>query len=271
MSDFALVACIFAAALLYSSVGHGGASGYLAVMALFNVAPQSMRPAALILNVLVASIATIRFYRAGSFNWSIFWPLALASVPCAFLGGTRTLPPGIYEQLVGVVLLLAAYRVFRTPVLDASRPVAIPVALVCGAGIGLLSGLTGVGGGIFLSPILLIMGWANAKQTCGVSAAFILLNSIAGALGLLVAGGRPPASISYWTLAAMAGGLIGSDLGSRRLAGPTLRRLMAAVLVIAGLKMILNSVTAEGRVVGLSEVAAEVFKPLGRGGATLAR
>ncbi|MEX0613184.1 MAG: sulfite exporter TauE/SafE family protein [Pirellulales bacterium] len=239
MAAIALILGIFAAALLYSSVGHGGGSGYIAMMALFNVAPESIRPAALSLNILVASIGTLRFYRAGSFSWSLFWPFALASVPCAFLGGTITLPSTLYRQVLGVVLLLAAYRLFTKPVSDTSRGVPIPLALLCGAAIGLLSGLTGVGGGIFLSPLLVLTGWANTKQSCGVSAAFILVNSIAGILGLMTKGATLPAELPYWTIAAIAGGLIGSELGAKRLASPTLRRLLAVVLVIAALKLIL--------------------------------
>jgi len=238
MAEVALVVCIFAAAMLYSSVGHGGGSGYLAVMALFSVAPESMRPAALSLNVLVASIGLFRFYRAGAFSWSHLWPFVAASVPCAFLGGMIALPLALFKIVVGIVLLFAAYRLFSNPVSDRSRPVPIPIALTCGAGIGLLSGLTGVGGGIFLSPLLLLMGWTTTKQTCGVSAAFILANSISGLLGLVTKGASFPYQLPYWTVAAIVGGIIGSELGSKRLDSPTLRRLLAVVLVIAGLKLI---------------------------------
>jgi uncharacterized membrane protein YfcA len=240
MYESALIACIFLAALLFSSVGHGGGSGYLAAMAFFSVAPQSMRPAALFLNILVASIGTYRFYRAGCFSWSLFWPFALASIPCAFLGGTLTLPNLLYKQVVGVVLLFAAFRLLRKPVADAARQVAVPLALACGAAIGLLSGLTGTGGGIFLSPLLLLTGWADTRTTAGVSAAFILVNSIAGIIGLLSQGAQLPAQLPYWTVAAIAGGLIGAELGSKRLASPTFRKLMAVVLVIAGCKLILS-------------------------------
>jgi uncharacterized membrane protein YfcA len=240
MAEFALVLCILAAAVLYSSVGHGGGSGYLAVMALFGVAPEAMRPAALSLNVLVASIGLFRFYRAGAFSWSHFWPFAVASVPCAFLGGMIALPIAIFKILIGIVLLFAAYRLFTNPMSDSSLPVPIPVALVCGAGIGLLSGLTGVGGGIFLSPLLLFTGWTTTKQSCGVSAAFILVNSISGLAGLMMKGATFPDQLPYWTVAAVIGGLIGSELGSRRLNSPTLRQLLAIVLVIAGLKLIFS-------------------------------
>lgn len=240
MTDVALILCIFAAALLYSSVGHAGASGYLAAMALFNIAPDSMRPAALVLNILVAMIGTVRFHRAGCFSWSLFWPFALVSIPCAFVGGTLTLPNPVYKWIVGVVLMFAAYRLWRKPISDASRTVPVWVALVCGGAIGLLSGLIGVGGGIFLSPLLLLMGWADTRTTAGVSVAFILVNSIAGIIGLVSQGAQFPAQLPYWTAAAIIGGAIGSELGSRRLASPTLRRLMAVVLVIAAIKLLLS-------------------------------
>jgi uncharacterized membrane protein YfcA len=240
MFDAALIVCIFVAALLYSSVGHAGASGYLAAMALFGVTPESMRPAALILNILVASIGTIRFYRAGCFSWSLFWPFALGAIPFAFLGGSLTLPSHVYKQVIGVILWFAAYRLIRKPIGDTHKPVAIPLALLCGAGIGLLSGLTGTGGGIFLSPLLLFMGWAETKQTAGVSVAFILVNSIAGMTGLLTKGMSLHPQLWIWIIAAIAGGLVGAELGSQRLANPTLRRLLAVVLIFAGLKLILT-------------------------------
>ena len=240
MDDVALMVCIFAAALLYSSVGHGGGSGYLAAMALFSVAPATMRPAALILNVFVATIGTIRFYRAGRFSWSLFWPFALTSVPMAFLGGSLSLPGRAYKIAVGVVLLVAAARLIWKPVADTPKPIPTDLALLCGAGIGLLSGLTGTGGGIFLTPLLLLSGWAETKQAAGVSVAFILANSIAGLVGLAIKPISLPPMLPYWIVAAVVGGLIGSELGSKRLANPTMRRLLAAVLVIAGMKLVMT-------------------------------
>lgn len=235
---------IFAAALLYSSVGHAGASGYLAAMALCGVAPAVMKPSALVLNVLVASIATVQFYRAGRFSFPLLWPFAVASVPLAFLGGALTLPGIYYRPVVGLVLLFAAYRLLRVPnpveERPETKPVPLPSALASGAGIGLLSGLTGTGGGIFLSPLLLFMGWAETKESAGVSAAFILVNSIAGLAGLLTGFAALPRSIPLWAVAAVAGGLLGSGLGSRYLKSHVLRRLLAAVLVVAGGKLILT-------------------------------
>jgi uncharacterized membrane protein YfcA len=240
MSEPALILCIFIAAVLYSSVGHGGGSAYLAAMALFNVAPETMRPASLTLNIFVATIALVQFYRAGCFSRSILWPFALASIPAAFLGGWLTLPAHAFKIAVGFVLLFAAGRLVWKPVADSAHPIPKIPALTCGAAIGLLSGLTGTGGGIFLSPLLLMMGWAETKQSAGVSAAFILVNSVAGIIGLLTKPVTFPPRLPYWIVAAVVGGLIGSELGRRRLTNPTLRRLLAVVLVIAALKLILT-------------------------------
>jgi uncharacterized membrane protein YfcA len=234
---------VLLAAALYSSVGHGGASAYLAAMALFGLAPAVMKPTALCLNLLVASLTTFRFYRAGYFSWRTFLPFAAASVPFAFLGGALTLPTNVYKPIVGVVLLFAAVRLFLRARAKAganaeTRPPPLWLAALLGAGVGLLSGLTGVGGGIFLSPVLLLAGWADARRTAGVSAAFILVNSAAGLLGNLTSVKSLPAALPYLALAALAGGLVGSELGSRRLPSPAIRRLLALVLVIAGVKLI---------------------------------
>ncbi len=234
---------ILAAALLYASVGHGGASAYLAVMALVGVAPEVMKPTALVLNLLVAGLATADFYRAGSFSWPLFWPFALASVPLAFVGGAISLPVTYYKKVLGLVLLFAAVRLLVSRQQELERPIkrpTLPVALLAGAGIGLLSGLTGVGGGIFLSPLLLIAGWADARKTSGVSAPFIFVNSAAGLLGHFASVAYVPTEAAYWGVAAICGGIIGAHLGSRRLSALWLRRLLGLVLVLAGCKMLLT-------------------------------
>jgi uncharacterized protein len=237
-----LALLIFAAALLYSSVGHAGASGYLAAMALFNLAPPVMKPTALVLNLVVATVGTIRFARAGCFSWNVFWPFALLSIPLAFVGGRMTLPVQTYRIILGVVLLFAAWRLAFRQSAHASaeqKPISLPQALPLGAAIGLLSGLTGVGGGIFLSPLLLFLGWADMRRTAGVSVAFILVNSLSGLLGHWASVKSLPHEIVWWAPAALVGGLIGSELGSRRLTPMTMRRLLAVVLVVAGMKMLL--------------------------------
>jgi len=206
--------------VLYSSVGHAGASGYLAAMALFGVSPYVMKPTALTLNIAVALITTARFYRAGHFSWSLSWPFLASSVPLAFVGGAITLPGTVYRVLVGAVLLFAAYRMFWFT--DRERSTAPPhllAALAWGAVLGFISGLTGLGGGIFLSPLLLFMGWANFQETAGASSAFILLNSIAGLLGHVSSVQALSPATLVLALAAVVGALIGSEIGVRRLAG----------------------------------------------------
>ncbi|MSU57371.1 MAG: sulfite exporter TauE/SafE family protein [Pedosphaera sp.] len=241
MTDTLLLALlIFVAALLYSSVGHAGASGYLAAMALFNLAPDVMKPTALVLNLVVATVGTIRFARAGHFAWNIFWPFAVTSIPCAFLGGWLKLPMTTYKIILGGVLIFAAARMAFKVADHAAGPKPLPLvpALFSGAALGLLSGLTGVGGGIFLSPLLLLLRWADVRKTAGVSVAFILVNSASGLLGHLASVRNVPHEIIWWAPAALIGGLLGSELGSRRLAPMTMRRLLAVVLVVAGVKML---------------------------------
>ena len=239
---YLLIPLIFLAALLFSSVGHGGASAYLATFALVGMAPASMRPAALCLNVLVASIALYKFYKVRAFDWQLFWPIALTSVPAAFIGGQVTLPNPLYKALVGACLIYAAWTIFsqanKADEIEVN-PVAKPVLMALGAGLGFLAGVTGVGGGIFLSPILLFFAWAKTRVISGVAAAFILVNSISGLLGFLSKSPSLPAGLVYWALAAVVGGLIGAEYGSKRFANPTIRKLLAMVLVFAGSKMLL--------------------------------
>src|SRR5688572_6684372 len=196
---FAMIFAIFVVAALYSSVGHGGASGYLAVMAFLAVAPEVTRPTALVLNLFVASIGAFQFYRAGHFSWSVFWPFAAASIPFAFLGGMIKVPASAYKILLGLVLLFAAFRLacgFSKDV--APEPPKIWIALVCGAAMGLLSGLVGVGGGIFLTPLLLLMNWSGTRIATGVSALFILVNSASALLGNYQQVSVLPANVWFW-------------------------------------------------------------------------
>src|SRR5829696_5751036 len=235
-----IVAAIFVVAILYSSVGHGGASGYLAVMALLAVGPEVTRPAALVLNVFVASIAAFQFYRSGYFSWRTFLPFAATSIPCAFVGGMITLPTEIYKIVLGVVLVLAAIRLaWNLKAAIEPRDPNIRVALAIGAVIGLLSGLVGVGGGIFLTPILLLMNWSETKKAAGVSAMFILVNSISGIAGNYANVLKLPPNVWLWIAAAVIGGVIGSTLGAKRFDSLTLRRVLAIVLLFAGVKLII--------------------------------
>jgi len=238
----ALLAFVALAATLYSSVGHGGASGYLAAMALFGLAPVFMKPAALAMNIAVASLVFYRLWRAGYFDARLFWPFAFGSIPLAFVGGALTLPGGVYKILVAAALLVAAARLlWKTQDHEATSTPNIRIALLSGAGLGLLSGLTGVGGGIFLSPLLLLLRWANMRTTTALSAAFILVNSIAALAGHATIAIAWPAQLPLLMLAALAGALIGSELAVRRLAPLTLRRVLGVVLVIAGAKLLLTA------------------------------
>jgi uncharacterized membrane protein YfcA len=239
-----LAGLFFAAAILYSSVGHGGASGYLASMGLVGVAPAIMRPTALVMNIAVASISLYKFSRANGFRWRLFLPFAITSVPMAFLGGRIHLPVAWFGVLVGAVLLFSALRLFMETLTTRVQPRAVtgpppvPLALVVGAGIGLLSGLTGVGGGIFLSPLLVLAGWSSVRDSAAPTAAFILINSIAGLVGLLTRHPVLPDALPYWVVAVIAGGLIGASFGARRLDNRAMRGALAAVLLIAAGKMI---------------------------------
>lgn len=239
-----IILAIFIVAVMYSSVGHGGASGYLAVMGLFAISQDVSKPTALVLNLFVASIATYQFWRAGYFSWSTLWPFAAASIPAAFVGGMISLPTNVYKIILGVVLTLAALRLAWK--LTAGKNIKQPnilIALAIGAVIGLLSGLVGVGGGIFLTPILLLANWAETKTAAGVSAAFILVNSASGLLGNWLLGkgttiSNLPSDVWFWIGAAIVGGLIGSTLGAKRFNSLTMRRVLAVVLFFAGIKLI---------------------------------
>lgn len=240
----ALVAGMLLAAFVYASVGHGGASAYLAAMALAGIAPAEMRPIALALNIVVSSLATWKFWRAGHFRWRLFWPFAAISIPFAYLGGAITLPGQVYKVVVGLVLVYAGWQLWRSyragEEMREVRAPAIALAMAIGAAMGLLSGLTGVGGGIFLSPLLLMLGWAGTRQTAAVSAPFILVNSIAG-LGAGFVAGTASLPSATWILAGavLVGGWFGAEYGSRRFANPVVRRFLAVVLLVAGLKMVL--------------------------------
>jgi uncharacterized protein len=236
-----LVLAVLAVALLYSSVGHAGASGYIAVMSLAGLAPEVIRPTALLLNVLVASIASFQFWRAKRFSWPLFWPFALSAVPMAFVGGAIALPIRVFQIVVGSALLLSAAWLLLRPRGDI-EPVAPRrvLALGAGAGVGLLAGLTGTGGGIFLTPLLLLRRWARAQTAAAVTAPFVLLNSVAGLAGNLSVTRELPALALPLAAAVAAGGFVGSRLGSRRLPHVAIERLLALVLVIAGTKLVLG-------------------------------
>mgnify|MGYP006270306993 CR=1 FL=1 len=250
--SLALPAAIAVVALAYASVGHAGATGYIAVMTLCGLPVAVIRPTALALNVLVATIATLQFVRAGHGRPRLLLPLAAASAPCAILGGAISLPTSALEATLGAVLLAAAIRILAEAGLPSMRrtvrsdepddsacresPRAVLAAL--GGGIGLVSGLTGVGGGVFLTPALLALRAAPVRQVAAVTAPFILVNSLAGLAGGLFAGRPPPAATAPVLVAAAVGGTVGASLGAFRLPASTLRLIMAAVLAFAAAKLL---------------------------------
>lgn len=244
MSDVVLLAAlIFVVAVLYSSVGQAGGTGYLAAMALVGVVPETMRPTALALNVIVASIATLTFYRAGRVSLRSLWPFLVASVPLAFIGGSIHLSQSVYNPVVGVVLVVAALRMF-VPVRSQEagapqRHTTIPTAraLVSGGAIGLLSGLTGTGGGIYLSPLLVFTGWAALGATSGMAAVFNLVNSAAGLTGTLAGTGSLPVTFPILAFAAVCGGFLGARFGSRHAGSLTTQRILGVILLMAGIRL----------------------------------
>lgn len=237
--EILMVICLMAVAFLYSSVGHGGASGYLAVMALFSIQPEIMKSTALVLNLFVAGVAFYSFYREGYFRWRLLWPFLITSMPAAFLGARFHVNPGLYKILLGVFLLLAAFRLFFNPGKGNSENRYIPLrlALLIGLVIGFVSGLIGIGGGILLTPILLIGRYARAKEASAVSALFILLNSSTGLIGLATKGLHITPEISLWIAATLAAGFLGSFTGSHRLSEISLRRVLSFVLILATFKL----------------------------------
>lgn len=238
----AALAILFAlGAALYSSVGHGGASAYIAAMALFSVAPETMKPTALALNLLVAGFGAWRYWRRGLTNPRLVLAFALTATPAAFIGGGIHLPGIYYKPLVGLLLLLAATRLLWQPkdlAYRKARPPSLWLTLPAGAVLGLLAGLTGTGGGIFLSPLIILMAWEEPRHASGVVSAFILLNSVAGLAGNIASVGHLPRELPLFLAAVMGGALLGTWLGVERLPRAWLLRTLGLVLTVAGTKLL---------------------------------
>lgn len=238
-----IIACglFFVVAFLYSSVGHAGASGYLAVMALLSFPTASIKPTSLVLNIVVSIIASYKFISEGYFNKQVFVSFAITSIPFAFLGGYVEVDPGLFRIFAGVFLLVsAALLLLKEYVRPASgtRPVNYFLTASAGAVIGLLSGLIGVGGGIFLSPLIILLGYTKVKEASGVAALFILCNSILGLLGHYVSLKSLDPMITFWVLTVAAGGFIGAHLGARKFTSKLIIAFLFLVLISAGFKFI---------------------------------
>ncbi|WP_264521967.1 sulfite exporter TauE/SafE family protein [Flavobacterium sp. N1994] len=234
-----LLILLLVVAFLYASVGHGGASGYLALMSLFAFPITFMKPTALVLNILVSGISFYFYYREKKFDGTLFYPFAITSVPFSFLGGSITIETHVYKIILATVLLFAVARLLGLfgKQKAAINPINLPLALFIGAVIGFLSGLIGIGGGIILSPVILLLGWADIKKSAAVSALFILVNSISGLFGFISKGGTlPNASVSLITVALM-GGILGGYFGSKKMNNALLKKVLALVLLIAIFKL----------------------------------
>ncbi len=241
MDNIYLFYCLlFIVAMLYSSVGHGGASGYLALMAIYAFSPDVMKPTALILNLFVSLTSFIQFYRGDHFRWKIFLPLALASIPMAFAGGLITMDASVYKKILGSLLFIPVIRfLFFSNIPDEKlKESNLAVSILIGSVIGFLSGLIGIGGGIILSPVLLLLKWTNQKQAAAISALFIFVNSLSGLAGQLTKGINFSPDMLTYVAIAFAGGLCGAYLGALKFNQNILKNTLAGVLMMAGLKLI---------------------------------
>lgn len=239
-STLIFLSILFIVAALYASVGHGGASGYLALMAIFSIAPAVMKPTALLLNLFVSSVSFIQFYRGGYFKWKTFWPFAAASIPLSFLGGSIVVDSRYYKNILGLLLLIPVIRFFffkNADPKDLKEP-DITLSLVIGAVIGFLSGMIGIGGGIILSPVLLLLKWTDQKQTAAISALFIFVNSIAGLSGQLTKGIHFSVDMLLYVTVAFAGGLLGAYFGALKFPQRILKNVLACVLAVAAYKLL---------------------------------
>ena len=238
--EIILAVCILITAFLYASAGHGGASGYLALMSLFSIAPVYMKTSALMLNVFVSLIAFTSYYHAGHFRWKLLFPFVITSIPMTFLGAKIDINPHIYKIVLGFLLILATFRLLYKPSekKTAKNP-SFLISMAVGGIIGFFSGMTGIGGGIILSPILLLLNWATIKETAAVSSLFIFLNSISGLVGTWQDGIVLPPQIIYWVFAGIIGGMAGAWAGSHKFTVKGLTYALSLVLIIAGVKLLL--------------------------------
>ena len=238
-----IAGCLFLGAILYTSVGHAGASAYIAVMTLFDLPPLVIKPTALTLNIFVSSYTSFRYIRSNFFNKSLFQYLVIGSIPAAFIGGHINLPSHIYKPVIGILLLISGLR-FLIQALQADQPhrdLNRGLAVLIGACVGMLSGITGTGGGIFLSPLIIWLGWVSVKQASGTVAGFIFVNSVAGLLGNLQSTKSLPTELPLFLIAVLLGAFIGTRFGISKFSSTGIKRALGLVLLIAGAKFIFAS------------------------------
>lgn len=239
--EYLLIICLFIIAALYSSIGHGGGSGYLALFAIFGISPLFMKTTALTLNLFVSGIAFYSYYKAGYFRFRLILPFIIASIPSAYLGALIEVNPKVYKVILGLFLLIAIGRMLIVPKATGearSRP-NFYLALFIGAVLGFFSGMIGIGGGIILSPILLLFRWANLKETAAASAIFIFLNSLSGLTGAFQSGFTLEPRVIFWIIAGIIGALMGSYVGSFKLDNTKLKYLLSVVLLFASVKLLI--------------------------------
>ncbi len=237
------IVLLFIVAFLYSSVGHGGASGYLALMAIFGIAPSLMKSSALIMNICVSLISFIHYYKSGYFKWKLFLPFAITSIPASFLGALVTVDPVLYKKILGALLLFPILRLLGVfgKQTDEIKNTNRIVALILGASIGFLSGMIGIGGGIILSPIILLFHWAEMKETAAISSLFIFVNSISALAGLFSKGLIIDSSVYFWIAVTLLGGFAGAYFGSKKIKSPVLKKILAFTLLLASIKLLTTS------------------------------
>lgn len=236
-----LLLLLLVVSFFYSSIGHGGASGYIAVLTLIGISATVIKPSALVLNVFVAGLSFYQYYRGGHFKWKLFYPFAITSVPMAYMGSFIELDPTWYKRIIGFCLIIAVLRIsglFNRNKGAHTKDMPLIAGLAIGAALGFLSGMIGIGGGIILSPIILIFAWGNLKETAAVSALFIVVNSLAGIVGLINKHIEWPTEILYWIPVTVVGGFLGAWWGSRKAQNVTLKYVLAIVLFFASLKLI---------------------------------
>lgn len=244
LTTVSISALLFLGAILYTSVGHAGSSIYVAIMAFFGLETTTIKPTALVLNILVSSFTSFRFLKAKLVDFKLLLPLLVGAIPLAFVGGGIDLPSKVYKSIIGILLLISGLtfllRKNATREIEPKLPAPL-ISVLLGAAIGFTAGITGTGGGIFLSPIVLFLSWTTVKKTSGTAAVFILCNSISGLLGHLSSVKAVPGEVLIYAIAVLGGAIIGTQFGITRFSNNAVKRALGIVLLIAGTKLALGA------------------------------